>query len=82
MNIKTRPKKLSGVVVSDKMKDTAEVLVERFIKHRKYGKYYKIGKRYKVHNPNNEYKVGNKVNIEECRPISKDKHFRIIAETR
>jgi len=77
---KTRSKKLSGTVVSDKMKDTVVVLVERFVKHRKYGKYYKIGKKYKAHDPRNEHKVGEKVSIEECRPMSKDKHFRIINE--
>lgn len=75
-----RPKKLSGIVVSDKMKDTAVVSVERFVKHKKYGKFYKIKKRYKAHDPQNEHKIGSKVTIEECRPISKDKHFKIVPE--
>jgi len=69
---------MSGVVVSDKMKDTAVVSVGRFIKHPKYGKYYKTSKKYKAHDVGNTKKIGEKVIIEECRPISKDKHFRIV----
>lgn len=75
---KTR-KKLSGVVVSDKMDKTIVVDVSRFVAHKKYGKYYKINKRYKAHDENNAHKVGDKVIIEECRPMSKDKHFRVIS---
>ncbi len=70
-------KKLKGVVVSDKMKNTIVVLVERYQKHPLYGKYMKISKRYKAHDEKNEYKVGDKVFIEECKPISKDKHFKV-----
>ncbi len=70
-------KKLKGVVVSDKMKNTIVVLVERYKKHPLYGKYMKISKRYKAHDEKNEYKVGDKVFIEECKPISKDKHFKV-----
>jgi small subunit ribosomal protein S17 len=69
---------LSGVVVSDKMKDTATVLVERYIKLPKYQKYVVRTKKYKAHNPGNTKKIGEKVSIEECRPISKDKKFIII----
>lgn len=75
---KTR-KKLSGVVVSDKMDKTIVVDVSRFVAHKKYGKYYKINKRYKAHDENNTYKVGDKVIIEECRPMSKDKHFVVVS---
>jgi len=71
-------KTLSGVVVSDKMKDTCVVSVVRFIKHKKYKKYYKVSKRYKVHDLGNTKKIGEKVEIVSCRPISKDKHFAII----
>lgn len=70
-------KKIKGVVVSDKMKNTIVVLVERYKKHPLYGKYRKISKRYKAHDEKNEYKVGDKVFIEECKPISKDKHFKV-----
>jgi len=75
---KTKNKILSGVVVSDKMKDTCVVLVTRFVKHRKYKKYYKVSKKYKAHDPGNTKKIGDKASIIESRPISKDKHFIII----
>ena len=74
-----KPKTLTGTVVSTKMKDTAVVLVERYVKHPKYGKYLRIQKRYKVHDAGNACTVGQKVTIEETRPISKDKHFKVIA---
>lgn len=72
------PKKLDGVVVSDKMKDTVVVEVSRFVKHPKYDKYISTHKKYKVHNPGNTSKVGDKVTIVECAPISKHKSFKII----
>lgn len=71
-------KVLSGVVTSDKMKDTVVVKVVRFVKHPKYKKYYKIAKKYKAHDVGNTAKIGDKVSIKETRPISKDKHFIII----
>jgi small subunit ribosomal protein S17 len=70
---------LSGVVVSDKMKDTVTVLVERFVKVPKYNKYVTMTKKYKAHDAGNTKKIGDKVQIQECRPISKDKHFIVIA---
>lgn len=74
----TKRKVLSGVVVSDKMKDTIVVKVQRFVKHPKFGKYVKINKKFKAHDAGNSKKIGDKVSIEECRPISKDKHFKVI----
>ena len=71
-------KTLQGVVVSDKMQKTVVVRVERFVKDSKYGKYVKISKKYKVHNETNDAKVGDKVTIRECRPLSKDKHFEVV----
>lgn len=71
-------KKIDGVVVSDKMDKTVVVNAQRFVKHKKYGKYYKIDKKYKAHDENNEYKIGDKVTIEETRPISKDKNFKVL----
>lgn len=71
-------KTLSGVVVSDKMKKTVVVSVNRFIKHPKYGKYFKVSKKYKAHDENNECKMGDKVTIIECKPISKDKRFKVV----
>ena len=73
-------KKLKGVVVSDKMNKTVVVLVNRFVKHPKYGKFLSKSKRYKAHDEENTYKVGDKVIIEETRPISKDKNFAVIGK--
>lgn len=72
-------KKMSGVVVSDKMKDTAVVEVSRYVKHPKYKKYQKIRKKFAAHDEGNTKKIGDKVVIEETRPISKTKHFKVIA---
>jgi small subunit ribosomal protein S17 len=69
---------LKGVVVSDKMDKTVVVSVSRFIKHPKYGKFYSRSKKYKAHDAENKYKVGDKVEIIETRPISKDKKFRVL----
>lgn len=75
---KSRAKTLIGVVTSDKMKDTIVVKVSRFIKHPKYGKYVSKDKKFKVHDAGNTKKIGEKVLIVECAPISKDKHFKLI----
>ena len=69
---------LKGVVVSDKMDKTVVVSVSRFIKHPLYGKFYKVSKKYKAHDEDNKYKVGDKVEIVETRPISKDKRFKVV----
>jgi small subunit ribosomal protein S17 len=68
---------LKGVVVSDKMDKTIVVSVSRFVKHPLYGKFYKVSKKYKAHDEGNIYKTGDKVEIIETRPISKDKRFKI-----
>ena len=73
-----RRQTFSGVVVSDKMKDTVVVVVERYVKNQKYQKFVTMRKRYKVHDAGNTKKVGDKVTIESCRPISKHKSFKII----
>ena len=74
------PKKqtFKGIVVSDKMKDTVVVIVERYVKDEKYHKFITLRKRYKVHNPGNTKKVGDKVMIQSCRPISRHKSFQIL----
>jgi len=54
------------------------VLVTRYVKHPKYQKYQKISKRYKAHDEKNECKIGDKVEIVETRPVSKDKHFIVV----
>ncbi|OGI94221.1 30S ribosomal protein S17 [Candidatus Nomurabacteria bacterium RIFCSPLOWO2_01_FULL_40_18] len=69
---------LKGIVVSDKMDKTVVVSVSRFIKHPLYGKFYKVSKKYKAHDEDDKYKVGDKVEIVETRPISKDKHFKVL----
>jgi len=70
-------KQLKGIVISDKMDKTRVVLVERMKKHSKYKKYYKVRKKFKAHDEKNEYKIGDRVIIEETRPLSKEKRWKI-----
>jgi small subunit ribosomal protein S17 len=77
----TQKKTIKGVVVSDKMEKTAVVAVTRFVKHAKYKKYFKITKKYKAHNEGNVAKVGDRVEMVETRPMSKDKHFSIVQKS-
>jgi len=72
-------RKLEGVVVSDKMAKTRVVEVVRSKKHPKYLKYYKVSRRFKAHDENNEYKIGDRVVIEEARPLSKEKRWRVVS---
>jgi len=69
---------LKGKIFSHKTDKTAVVVVERFIKHPKYKKYFKTSKKFKAHDEKNEYQPGDVVLIQESRPISKEKHFIII----
>lgn len=69
---------LEGVVVSDKMHKTVVVCVTYKFKHSLLGKIVNHSKRYKVHDEKNEAKVGDKVEIIECRPLSKTKHMRLL----
>lgn len=71
----TNPRTITGVVVSNKMKDTIVVAVESFVKHPKYHKFIKSTKRYKAHDAGNTAQVGDQVTIVETKPISKDKRF-------
>jgi small subunit ribosomal protein S17 len=77
-NNQSKRKTMVGVVTSDKMKDTVVVKVSHFIKHPKYGKYISKDKKFKADDKGNTKKIGDKVTIVECAPISKDKHFRIV----
>ncbi len=70
-------RKLKGTVVSDKMEKTVVVSVVRLKKHPIYKTYLKIKKRFKAHDESGEYKVGDKVVIEETRPLSKEKRWRV-----
>ena len=73
---------LTGTVVSNKMKDTIVVSVERYEKHPKYGKFIKRRKKFKAHDVGNTAGIGDKVQIIETRPVSKDKHFRLIENSK
>lgn len=72
-------RRLSGVVVSDKMDKTVSVSVARTIVHPKYGKRYTKGTKYLAHNEANEAKVGDEVTIEETRPLSARKRWRVVS---
>lgn len=78
--INSKSKTFEGVVVKSAMKDTATVAVERYEKHPKYKKYMRRTKKFLVHDSGNTAQVGEKVTIKETRPLSKLKHFVIIAE--
>ena len=71
-------KKLTGTVVSNKMEDTIVVEVSRYQKHPKYEKYVRLRRKFKAHDAGNTKQIGEKVEIVETRPISKDKHFKIV----
>jgi small subunit ribosomal protein S17 len=68
---------LTGRVVSDKMSKTVTVLVERRVKHPLYGKIMTRSRKYHAHDEKGEFKLGDVVTIEECRPISKTKAWRV-----
>ncbi len=72
-----KPKILQGTVVKDGNDKTVVVSVPRFVKHKKYQKYFKKDKRYQAHDEENTYKVGDKVEMSETKPISKTKRFRV-----
>lgn len=71
-------KQLTGTIVSNKMQKTLVVEVEKIKQHPRYKKRYKVHKKYKAHYEEGEFKMGDRVVIEECRPISKDKKWRVI----
>lgn len=70
-------KEFIGTVVGNKMQKTIKVAVTRLAKHHKYGRILKQTNKFKVHDEKNSANVGDTVRIEETRPISKDKHFRL-----
>lgn len=71
-------RKLQGTIVSDKMKKTRVVQIERLTKHPRYLKYYRVSKKFKAHDEKEEYHTGDVVIIQETRPISKDKRWIIV----
>lgn len=70
---------LTGTVVSNKPNKTVTVAVERKVQHPVYGKYVRRTTKYHVHDENNECSVGDLIVIEECRPISKTKSWRLVS---
>jgi len=71
---------LQGTVVSDKGDKTIIVLVERRVMHPVYKKFIRQSKRYAAHDENNQFKTGDNVFIEECRPISKRKRWTVLTD--
>ncbi len=67
-----------GVVVSNKMEKSIVVLVERKVKHPKYGKFVKKSTKFMAHDMNNEASIGDTVRIMETRPLSKNKCWRLV----
>ena len=78
MTKKRKKRRFKGVVVSDKIEKTIIVKVVRFKKHSKYKKRYRVSRKYKVHDEKNEAQIGDQVVFEECRPLSKEKRWRLI----
>lgn len=70
-------KSREGVVVSDAMQKTRVVRIERVFRHPRYERVVRVAKKLKAHDENNESRVGDRVLIEETRPLSKDKRWRI-----
>jgi small subunit ribosomal protein S17 len=68
---------LTGQVISDKMNKTITVLVERLVKHPKYGKFVRRSTKLHAHDEENRCREGDVVTIEECRPLSKTKAWRL-----
>ena len=69
---------VTGKVVSDKMDKTVTVLIERKVKHPVYGKYIRRSTKLHVHDAENACQEGDTVTIEECRPLSKSKSWRLV----
>ena len=75
----TKQRKFTGVVVSDKVTKTIVVKVESVKIHPKYQKRYTESRKYKVHDEKNQFKIGDKVVFVQCRPLSKDKRWRVLS---
>jgi len=75
-------RQLIGEIISNKMQKTVVVKVEKVKKYQKYRKSVKIHKKYKAHDEKGEYNIGDKVVIEESRPLSKDKRWKVIKKVK
>ncbi len=73
-----KKRRLKGLVVSDKMKKTVVVKVDRLKLHPKYLKYYKVSQKFKAHDEKGEYHTGDQVIIEATRPLSKEKRWLVV----
>ena len=72
----------SGTVISDKMDKTVVVRIDRVKAHPIYKKKYAVSKKYKAHDENNEYKVGDVVEISSVRPLSREKNFTVVRKVK
>lgn len=72
------PRTASGKIISDKMDKSIVVLVERKVKHEKYGKYIKLSNKIHAHDEENKGKIGDHVRICESRPYSKTKSWKLL----
>jgi small subunit ribosomal protein S17 len=77
MEARSARKKKVGTVISDKMDKTVVIRVERLVPHPVYKKYVKRRNNIKAHDEKNEYQIGDRVEIVETRPMSKDKRWRV-----
>ena len=77
-NISTSKRRLEGTITSVKMAKTIVVSVHRTRIHKRYGKRYQVTKKYKVHDELGGFAIGDRVRFEECRPLSKEKRWRVI----
>ena len=75
-------RRFQGTVVSNKMNDTAVVTIVGKRVHSKYKKSYKVTRRFNCHNKDNQFKEGDVVIFEECRPMSKTKRWRILSKVK
>lgn len=73
-------RRLIGTVTSDKMDKTVVVQVDRTVAHPKYHKRYTLSEKYKAHDEANTYAIGDEVVIEEMRPMSKTKRWRVVSK--
>ena len=76
----TNPRQLTGIVISDKADKTITVKVERKVKHPTYGKIMKRSTKVHAHDEDNMAKTGDLVTVEECRPYSKSKTWKLLSE--
>jgi len=76
--LQTSSRTLTGRIVSDKMDKTITVMIERRVKHPVYGKILTKSSKIKAHDETNDANTGDRVTIAECRPVSKDKSWKLV----